>query len=76
MIKTLSTRGVDPCCLQKVRWHGAFVCITESMASLQSGNSNFVHIGLSSLSIGYVNACFQEQQQKHNKKKTINHVSF
>ena len=39
------------------------------MASLQSGNSNFVHIGLSSLSIVYVNACFQEQQQKHNKKK-------
>ena len=39
------------------------------MASLQSGNSNFVHIGLSSLSIGYVNACFQEQQQNHNKKK-------
>ena len=46
------------------------------MASLQSGNSNFVHIGLSSLSISYLNACFQEQQQNNNKKKTINHVSF
>ena len=51
----MSGRSVDPCCLQEVKWHGAFARVMEGKDSRHkifwigndSANSNFVQIGLS-----------------------------